>query len=299
MPQASWEVARVDAPDAALPRGGEFGPVRALITNDDGVDSEGLQILAEAAVAAGLEVMVVAPSWDSSGASASLTAVAENGRVVAERGTLPDGGPALAIHGPPSFIVRAAVYGAFGPPPEVVLCGINRGVNVGRAILHSGTVGAALTAATFNRRALAISAEVGDPPNWSAAASTVGPAIGWLVRAPAGSVLNVNVPECGPGAVQDVAATRLAATGVVQANVSDRNDGFVPVTFGDGLSEGLPGTDAAALCDGMVSVSAIRPVCDDEQLDLAALVLSGPGSPANRLDRLDERRREKDRAGRQ
>jgi 5'-nucleotidase len=265
----------VDTHDLAQPLDPESGAVRALVTNDDGVDSEGLQILAEAAVAAGFDVMVVAPCWDSSGASASLTAVAEDGRVVAERGTLPDGGPVLAVHGPPSFIVRAAAYGAFGPPPDIVLCGINRGMNVGRAILHSGTVGAALTAATFNRRALAISAEVGDPPNWSAAAAMTGPAIGWLVRATAGSVLNVNVPECGPNAVPEVAATRLAAAGVVQANLSDRNDGFVPVTFGDGLTDGPPGTDASALSGGMVSVSAIRPVCDDEQLDLAALVGTG------------------------
>lgn len=256
------------------PQDGESGALRALVTNDDGVDSQGLQILAEAAVAAGLDVMVVAPFWDTSGASASLTAVAEDGRVVAERGTLPDGGPALAIHGPPSFIVRAAVYGAFGPPPDIVLSGINRGINVGRAILHSGTVGAALTAATFNRRALAISAEVGDPPNWHAAGSMAGPAIDWLVRAPAGSVLNVNVPELGPGAAPEIAPTRLAATGVVQANVTDRIDGFVPVTFGEGLTDGPPGTDAAALSHGFVSVSAIRTVCDDEELDLVPL-LSG------------------------
>ncbi len=252
--------------------------LRALVTNDDGVDSEGLQILAEAAVAAGLDVMVVAPSWDSSGASASLTAVSEDGRVVAEPGSLPDGGPALAIHGPPSFIVRAAVYGAFGPPPDIVLSGVNRGANIGRAILHSGTVGAALTAATFNRRALAMSAEVGDPPDWKTAAAMAGPAVAWLVRAPAGSVLNVNVPASRSDALPGVAPTRLAATGVIQANVTDRKDGFVPVTFGDGMTDGPLGTDACALSRGLVSVSAIRPVCDDEHLDLGPL-LSGPHSP--------------------
>src|SRR5919106_1774673 len=128
---------------------------RALVTNDDGIDSAGIGMLARAAADAGLEVTVAAPSWDSSGASASLTAVEEDGRFLVESRT-PDGAGEddhsdaewYAVEAAPAFIVRAGVEGAFGEPPDVVLSGINLGQNTGAAVLHSGTVGAVLTAAT-------------------------------------------------------------------------------------------------------------------------------------------------------
>ena len=92
------------------------GTVSALITNDDGIASAGIRTLAQAALDAGLEVTVAAPTWDSSGASASLTA----GRA---RRALPgrgreleglDGVAAFAVEAAPAFIVRAATTGAFG-----------------------------------------------------------------------------------------------------------------------------------------------------------------------------------------
>jgi 5'/3'-nucleotidase SurE len=61
--------------------------VQALITNDDGIASPGLRTLAAAAVAAGLDAVVAAPSWDSSGASASMTAVLNEIHPNAEPGT--------------------------------------------------------------------------------------------------------------------------------------------------------------------------------------------------------------------
>src|SRR5947209_10702198 len=119
-------------------------PRIALVTNDDGVDSPGIRALAAVAVRSGLDVVVAAPSWNSTGASASLTAVEKDGRFLVEDRTfdeLPDL-PVFAVEGAPAFIVRAAVRGAFGDPPDIVLSGINWGTNTGHAVLHSGTVGA-------------------------------------------------------------------------------------------------------------------------------------------------------------
>jgi len=243
---------------------------RTLITNDDGLSSGGVRALAAAAVGAGLDVTVAVPSWDSSGSAASLSAVSVRGRVLVERDEdgWPAGVSALGVHGPPAVIVRAAVFGAFGPPPDVVLSGVNRGVNTGRAVIHSGTVGAALTAAAHGRRALAISAEVGPDPRWETAADVAHRAIGWLMRAPAATVLNVNVPDRSLDRLCGVKAARLATLGVVQANVTELDEAFVPVTFAD--LEGTPeaGTDSAALQAGYVSVSAVRAVCDDERFVL-------------------------------
>jgi len=256
--------------DAERPRAWRNQKCRTLITNDDGLSSGGVRALAAAAVGAGLEVTVVVPNWDSSGSGASLTAVSERGQVLVERNEdgWPAGISALGVHGPPALIVRAAVFGAFGPPPHVVLSGVNRGVNTGRAVIHSGTVGAALTAAAHGRRALAISAQVGPDPRWETAADVAHQAIGWLMRAPAATVLNVNVPDCPSGRPRGVKAARLATFGVVQANVTEVDKGFVPVTFADVGEIPEPGTDSAALQDGYVSVSAVRSVCDDERFAL-------------------------------
>jgi 5'-nucleotidase len=246
------------------------------VTNDDGVESAGLETLAEAAQAAGLEVTVVAPCWDSSGSSASLTAVADDGLVPVERATLPSswspGIRVLGVHGAPAFIVRAAIFGAFGPAPDVVLSGVNRGANTGRAVLHSGTVGAALTAATHGRRALAISADIGESDRWDTAAGLAHQAVDWLINAPEGAVLNVNIPDRPLPDLCGVLATTLAPVGTVQSSVSEVSYGFVPTTFADLEDPAAPGTDAAAVADGYVSVTAIRSVTDDWSVDVGSLV---------------------------
>ena len=71
----------------------------------------------------------------------------------------------------PALSVIPACVGAVGPRPDLVLSGINHGVNVGRSALHSGTVGAALTASQLGISALAVSLRVGDDPDpWESAA---------------------------------------------------------------------------------------------------------------------------------
>jgi 5'-nucleotidase len=243
--------------------------MRALVTNDDGVHSEGLRVLAEAAVDRGLEVTIVAPAFDASGSSASMTAAARDGRVLVDQVGEGTSGAVLAVQGPPAFIVRAAMFGAFGPPPDVVLSGVNKGLNTGRAILHSGTVGAALTAATYGRRGLALSADVADDDAWAPECRLVSEAVGWLGRTPEATVLNINVPATGPWGVR---VTCLAEAGTVQGRVSEASGGFVPVVFADSGSPPEPGTDVAALAEGFVSVTAVRAVTEDHGIDLARVI---------------------------
>lgn len=257
------------------------------MTNDDGVGSEGLLLLAAAASECGLDVTVVAPSFDASGSSASMNAATRNGKVLVERipddgsGEGPDDGrvQVLGVQGPPAFIVRAAMFGAFGPPPDLVLSGVNRGLNTGRAILHSGTVGAALTAATYGRRGLALSSEVlelqdAGAPGWLPGLDLVLQALGWLRQVPDATVLNVNVPAGNRDGRKGSRATCLAEAGTVQGQVTELDQGFVPVVFSGGDGSPAEGTDAAALAEGFVSVTAIRAVVEDDRLDLAALLAS-------------------------
>ncbi len=111
--------------------------MRALVTNDDGIDAPGLAVLARIARDAGLDVVVAAPAEQSSGASAAITAARREGRTPVERVELPDltGVPAFAVSAQPGHIVLGALRGWLDPAPDLVLSGINHGANVGRAVL--------------------------------------------------------------------------------------------------------------------------------------------------------------------
>lgn len=241
------------------------------MTNDDGIDSPGLHVLARAARHAGMEVTVVAPSFDASGSSAAMNAVSRSGQIDIE----PRAGSerTYGVQGPPAFIVRAAMFGAFGAPPDVVLSGINRGLNTGRSILHSGTVGAALTAALYGRRAMAVSADFEDDDRWDPDCPVVSTALTWLLRTPAATVLNVNVPRASRSSRLDARPTRLAEHGTVQARMTEAGTpNFVPVTFTGEDDLPAPGSDEAALVEGFVSVTAIRGVTEDTGFDVGAVL---------------------------
>lgn len=238
--------------------------MRALVTNDDGVDSQGIQLLAGVAHDAGLELVVAAPAWDTSGASASLTAVQHDGQLKLEPRTYADLADVsvYAVEAAPAFIVRAAAAGAFGPPPEVVLSGINNGPNTGHAVLHSGTVGAALTAATFGMRSMAVSIGAAERPHWHTAAAYAKTALDWLLASEDPPVLNVNVPDIPVGEVRGFQRVRLAAFGAVQANLTDAGEGYVKLAY-EGVDADLePGTDAAALANGAACFTPLVAVCE-------------------------------------
>jgi 5'-nucleotidase len=140
--------------------------VRILVTNDDGVRAPGIAALARAAVATGHDVVVVAPLIDYSGSGAAVGPVHSRAGVDYEAHTIEglDDVPSYGIDGPPALAVILACVGGFGPRPDIVLSGINHGINVGRSAMHSGTVGAALTGAHFGLRCLAVSIRWGDDP---------------------------------------------------------------------------------------------------------------------------------------
>ena len=126
----------------------------------------GIAALAAAAARTGNEVIVVAPYEDCSGAaqrSVRSTAVTESS-TGPSRSKAAEGVPVYGVDGPPALGVILACVGGFGRRPDIVLSGINHGVNVGRSALHSGTIGAVLTAAQFGIRGLATSIRYGPDP---------------------------------------------------------------------------------------------------------------------------------------
>ena len=132
--------------------------MRILLTNDDGIDSVGLHILAKAMLPFG-EVVVIAPDSEYSGAGAAIGAI-HLMRPEIHRVHL-DGLPeAWTVSGPPALCVMFARMGAFGAPFDLVVSGINPGANVGRSVYHSGTVGACLTARSGGISGIAVSQDV-------------------------------------------------------------------------------------------------------------------------------------------
>ena len=203
---------------------------KALVTNDDGIDAPGLVALAAAAVAAGLDVVVAAPARQSSGASAGIIATTRQGQTPIERRQLAGlpGVEAYAVDAQPAYIVRAAVRGWWDPAPELVLAGVNHGANVGRAILHSGTVGAALTAGLNGLPGLAVSLDVGwhpsGAPHWATVGHLLPDVLEMLTGAPHATVLTLNIPDRPPEALGELRYAALAEFGTVQTTVGRVDD---------------------------------------------------------------------------
>jgi 5'-nucleotidase len=131
---------------------------RILLTNDDGIDSVGLHLLARAMCAHG-DVVVVAPDREFSGAGAAVGAFHLIQPEV-HRCTLDGVDEAWSVSGPPALCVMFARLRAFGPPFDLIVSGVYPGANVGRAVYHSGTVGAALTARNGGISGVAVSQAV-------------------------------------------------------------------------------------------------------------------------------------------
>lgn len=237
--------------------------MRTLVTNDDGIDAPGLHALARAARDAGLDVTVAAPARQSSGASASIVAAEEDGRIAVEPRVLPglDGIPAFAVRGGPGLIALIAARGAFGDPAELVLSGVNHGANVGRAILHSGTVGAALTGGLNGARGVAVSLDVGMNPtefHWDAAAAATIEVLPFLRDRPPGTVINLNAPNTASS--RGIVEAGLAPFGIVQTTLTEQDAGSVRLAVEDLPNTPEPGSDAALLATGWITLTGLDPV---------------------------------------
>lgn len=253
--------------------------MHALVTNDDGIDSPGLGALARVAVEADLDVVVAAPAEEYSGASASLSALEADGRLRTHPRRLEGltGVRALGVEASPAFITFASVHGAFGPAPGVVLSGINHGPNTGQAVLHSGTIGAALTARTHGIPSLALSCTSPEPVHLDTCAEVAARALAWLLDRPGDEpvVLSVNVPDVPRGELRGLRPARLASFGAVQAEVGEIGEEHVTMTIRETDAELEPGTDAALVADGWATVTCLAAPCEVHDVDVAALVDSG------------------------
>jgi 5'-nucleotidase len=259
--------------------------VRILVTNDDGVDSEGLHVLARAMTAHG-DVTVVAPDDEYSGASAALGAL-HRIRPEVHQTAIEGAAEAWAVSGPPALCVMFARLGAFGPPFDLVVAGINPGVNVGRSVYHSGTVGAALTARAGGMPGVAVSQavqgfgiegqgwdEMLTGQCWDSAASVADAVVGALIPVVKGAalVVNVNVPNqplAGLAGWQHTSIGRIPPRVIAEATLEPKvgHPGTFRVAMNWGDAVSLPeGTDGGAIERNLVSVTFLSALADVRSL---------------------------------
>jgi 5'-nucleotidase len=237
------------------------GP-RILLTNDDGIDSPGLRMLAQR-LARKHDVIVVAPDADRSGSGTGI------GRFDPDEGVklLPagfEGVDAYRIAGPPGLAVMAGALGAFGRRPDLVVSGINAGMNTGHSVIHSGTVGAALTARTFGSRGLAVSLAAADPWHWGTAVEVADRIVTWLLARPLGRpVLNVNVPSLPMADLRGVTWAPLDEFGYFRVATTDRSQSRLSFGVAARDSGRDPACDTARCLEGFVTLTALTAVAGE------------------------------------
>ncbi len=248
--------------------------MRLLLTNDDGIDSVGLHVLAEAMKPFG-DVVIAAPDREYSGAGAAIGALWLN-RPEVHRMQLPGFTEAWSVSGPPALCVFFARLGAFGPPPDLVVSGINPGANVGRSVYHSGTVGAALTARNGGINGVAVSQSVTGfgaegqawedaiaGQKWETAAAIAAEAVAAIIADPPAepSVLNINVPDLELDQITTRRWTRVGneppramSTAVLTPKIGHDGSFHVDMQFGEERSQ-TSETDVGAIMNDEVSLT--------------------------------------------
>lgn len=228
--------------------------MRILVTNDDGIHSEGLISLERALAQVG-EVYTVAPANEMSGASHSLT-LSRPLRIRKQ------GERRWSVDGTPTDCVALGLYQILKEElkPDICVSGINYGANLGDDVSYSGTVAGALEATIMGVPGIALSLATREHFDFTYAARFAALVTEKAVREglPEGTLLNINIP---PGEIKGV---RVTLQGVKHARtvIHEQTDprGRLYYWIGEQYftAEAQQGTDYHAVEDGFVSVTPIR-----------------------------------------
>ena len=231
------------------------GPL-ILITNDDGIDAPGLNMLRAAVDSLG-EVWVVAPATEQSAMSHALTL---HGPLRLHE----HGERRFAVTGTPTDAVFFGVLHLLPRKPDIVLSGINRGPNLGDDVSYSGTVSAALEAAIMGIPALAFShvRPVRDEDYEDGAAMARELAEKVLAQGlPVRNYLNINFPSVPRGDIRGLKVTRLGKRYYEDCIVECSDPRGKPYFWigGSGYSfDDIPGTYCVAVHQGYASITALQ-----------------------------------------
>jgi 5'-nucleotidase len=253
--------------------------MKILLTNDDGVMAPGIAALARA-VAEWIdrcpegderEAVVVAPDRNYSGMSSAVGDVFDFPTVRYERHHIAGAESirAYGVEAPPALCAIIGALGSFDLAPDLIISGINAGANVGRSVLHSGTVGAIMSGAQLGLSGLAVSVQWGEDVHYDLAARLAIEVLDELFRAPSRTLLNLNVPNVTREHLRGVRRGRISTAEVVMAAgpraggepLADKGEmpllvGAASPEVGD-VSDEDEGDDGALLVAGYASLTPI------------------------------------------
>jgi 5'-nucleotidase len=237
--------------------------VRILVTNDDGINAEGLASLERIARELSDDIWVCAPEIEQSGASRALTL----GEPLRVRAIEPR---RFAVKGTPTDCVMMAIqYLVEGKKPDLVLSGVNRGLNAAEDVTMSGTVAGAIEAMALGVPGIALSQMVrvfrDDVRVFWETAEAYGPGVvrqalkaGW----PDDVILNVNFPAIPPEEVKAVEVTRQGFRDVRTRFAEKRTDlrgrDYYWLGYRNEPSQPPDGTDLRAAYEGRISVTPLH-----------------------------------------
>jgi 5'-nucleotidase len=228
---------------------------RILVTNDDGVHSEGIRALADAVKHLG-DIIVVAPIQEASAIGHALTLR----RPLRVEPVHPG---VYAVDGTPTDCVNIAITHVMKAKPDLIVSGINKGWNLGDDVTYSGTVAAALEGALLGIPSIAVSTQKRRDNGYefgpsSLAAAEVAQAV--LLRGiPKFTLLNINTPQgSNKGFRVTVQAKRNHIT-VVSERIDPRNQPYYWIEEGQDDWEPHDRSDYQAVRDGYVSITPLQP----------------------------------------
>jgi 5'-nucleotidase len=227
-----------------------------LISNDDGIHSEGIRALEEALAAVG-EIYTVAPDREQNAVSHSLT--------LHRPLRIEEIGPRrYAVNGTPTDCVNLAVKGFLPVRPQLVVSGINKGANLGDDITYSGTVSAAIEGSLLGIPSIAVSlVTLGTTYHFGPAAEFAA-ILAAEVEAqgmPSDTLLNVNVPNLPR---QEIKGYRLTRQGKrryaekIEVRVDPRGRKYYWIGGDDLGFDPDEGTDCVAVHEGFISVTPLH-----------------------------------------
>lgn len=236
--------------------------MRILVTNDDGINAPGLEVLEHIAAQFSDDVWVCAPSEEQSGAGHSLTLT----KPVRLR---KHGERRFSVSGTPTDSVMMALRTVMPGAPDLVLSGVNRGANLGDDITYSGTVSAAIEGALAGIRSIALSQVysregMADDVPFGAAREWGAKVIAPLLDAPMAerTLINVNFPPIPAAEVKGIRVVRQGFHDYARGTVVEGRDprGFRYYWFGLSAIEHTldHGTDLEAIDEGYVAVTPLQ-----------------------------------------
>jgi 5'-nucleotidase len=242
--------------------------MRILVTNDDGIHAPGLKVCEEIARQLSDDVLVVAPEYDQSGVSHSLSLndplrlrkISDN---------------QYAVKGTPTDCVIMGARHIMDRLPDLVLSGVNRGRNAAEDVLYSGTVAGAKEAAVLGIPAFALSqafsSATRQEPYWATPIAHAPDIIRKVLKEgmPRDVLVNINFPDCAPGAVKGIAVSSQGKRDQQLLKVEARTDGrghpYFWIAFARGITPtGRNGTDLSALAEDRIAVTPLRLDLTDE-----------------------------------